>query len=178
MSAMHRPFFGRVAIGVLAAGATIALSACLPDFGPSGGTSIEPGSGSAEGGTVEETPTEAEDTDVFTMAVGDCYDDVTSGEITELPVVDCAQPHDNEIYYSHLMEGDTFPGEAAVTEEADTVCEEQFAGFVGVEYLESDLYYTSVYPTSQSWTGGDREILCAVYNPTEKTTGSLAGSMM
>lgn len=121
--------------------------------------------------------TESGDVDVFSLQVGDCInDDTLSGDVASAAAVPCGEAHDNEVYFSHMIEGDDFPGQEAVTTEADTACEQAFEEFVGVAYADSDLYFTHLTPTSGSWENGDREVLCLIYEPNQQVTGSLEGA--
>lgn len=115
-------------------------------------------------------------TDIFTVSVGDCVNDGSStGEISEVPVVSCSEPHDSEAYASVLMEDGEFPGDEAVSQRGDEECTAEFAGFVGLDYETSALDFAFYYPTESSWAQGDREILCLIVDPAGQTTGSLAG---
>ena len=125
-----------------------------------------------------DTPTgEGDSTDVFTIKVGDCLNDGgTEGEVSEVPVVDCAEPHDSEAYASILMDDGDFPGDSAVEDQAISDCTSEFNSFVGLDYQESTLDFAYYYPTEQSWANGDREILCLIVDPAGQVTGSLAGA--
>jgi len=113
-------------------------------------------------------------TDVFTLRVGDCLNDSTATETVEtVPTVPCPEPHDSEIYASIIIEGDTFPGAEDVLAEADAACLDAFSGFAGVEYADSKYFYSYYFPTESSWEGGDREILCTIYDEAGPVTGSL-----
>ncbi|KQO11876.1 hypothetical protein ASF06_04460 [Agreia sp. Leaf244] len=121
--------------------------------------------------------TEAGQADVFTVAVGDCFNDVSSEEISEVPVVPCDQPHDFEAYSAFDLAGDDFPGDDAVTQQAGDGCTPAFAEFNGVGYDDSTLYLGYLLPTEDSWTEqGDREVLCYIYEENVKTTGTLQGA--
>jgi hypothetical protein len=114
---------------------------------------------------------------VFDLAVGDCFDDpVTEGEVSSVSAVDCAQPHDNEVYAVYEYSGDSYPGEEAMSAAADEGCAAEFEDFVGIPYLESALYVTHLTPTQDSWDGGDREIVCVLSEPGEKLEGSMEGA--
>ncbi|GAB2489626.1 septum formation family protein [Nocardiopsis aegyptia] len=123
------------------------------------------------------------DNNVFELNVGDCFIDsemeaVLGGEgVSEVPLVDCAEPHDSEFFVAEDMPEGEYPGDEAVSAEADELCEGQaFTDFVGVPYEESLLLALPLTPTEQSWdTVDDREIICYVYHPDEMVTGSLAG---
>ncbi|HEY6414866.1 MAG TPA: septum formation family protein [Acidimicrobiales bacterium] len=136
------------------------------------------GSDSDEPARDEDTDevTEAGDADVFEMAVGDCLvDQSLTGEVTEVPVVPCDQPHASEIFYSHIIDGDTLPDPTAMEAIVDEQCVGNFEGFVGMPYEQSVLEVTWLEPTAGSWDAGDRELLCMVADPAGDVTGSLAG---
>jgi hypothetical protein len=115
--------------------------------------------------------------DVFTIAVGDCLNDNgVDDEVSEVPVVDCADPHDSEAYASVLLPDGDFPGDDSVETQAVAQCTDEFATFIGLDYAQSSLQLAYFYPTQTSWEQGDREILCLVVDPAGQTTGSLAGA--
>jgi hypothetical protein len=121
--------------------------------------------------------TEAGQADVFTIAVGDCFNDVDAEEISEVPVVPCDQPHDYEAYSAFDLTGDTFPGDDVVTQQAGDGCTPAFAEFNGLGYDDSSLYLGYLLPTEDSWTGqNDREVLCYIYEENVQTTGTLQGA--
>lgn len=116
--------------------------------------------------------------DVFSLRVGDCVntDSTMADEISGLPMVPCDQSHTDEVYFSYMVEGDEFPGEDAIIAEAEQKCVPAFEEFVGAGYQDSALDYWPMYPTEGSWSDGDREVLCLVYDPSAETVGSLAGA--
>lgn len=118
--------------------------------------------------------------DVFSITVGDCTNDgsdATSGTVSTVAAVPCADPHDNEVYYAEDLPDPEFPGADAVIDAADTICYDAFAGFVGLDYESSRYGYYALYPTEQSWATGDREVLCLVYDYSGgQLTGSAAGT--
>jgi hypothetical protein len=131
---------------------------------------------------------EAGELDAFSIKVGDCVDNVVtdsaSTEVESVGGVPCAQPHQAEAYHAFdLPEGDgTFPGDAAVGEQADAGCIAAFQGFVGLAYEQSALDYTWLVPTLASWDErDDREVLCFVIEPGPTgelipLTGTVAGA--
>lgn len=123
------------------------------------------------------TSTASAGADVFTIKVGDCLDDAAlEGQVSKVPTVDCAQPHDSEAYSSITMDGKSFPGADAVKSQSESGCTAAFNTFVGIDYNASKLAYSYYYPTAESWAQGDREILCIISDPAGKTTGSLKGA--
>ncbi|MCR2800548.1 MULTISPECIES: septum formation family protein [unclassified Microbacterium] len=148
---------------------TACSAASLPD------TSSEPVR-DAESGQVTES---SEAVDVFAIRVGDCLNtsELTGEtELESVPVVPCEEPHEDEVYHAFDVEGSEYPGTDALAAEADETCIAEFGTFVGTPWEESALEYWPMYPSEQSWAGGDREILCIAYDPSQLVTGTLAGA--
>lgn len=120
--------------------------------------------------------TEAGDADVFSLRVGDCYNDTSGESISDVPAVKCSDPHDNEIYFTFVMPAGEWPGDEAITAAAEEQCGAQFDIFVGLPYAESVLDWYPITPLEEGWNEiDDREILCAVWDTTGQISGSLAG---
>jgi hypothetical protein len=120
---------------------------------------------------------------VFDLAVGDCIippPDDGSGIVTDdVFVVPCNQPHDQEIYYAFDVAGpsDPYPGDAELAVIWEERCLQEFEPFVGIDYEFSVLGAGALYPTSDSWAQGDREVLCYVFDFFgDSLTGSMQGS--
>jgi hypothetical protein len=127
--------------------------------------------------TAPPTTAGPEDANVFTLEVGDCLvDDTAEGEVREVPVVPCDQPHTSEIYYSHTLSGDTLPSQSEMEDIVDAECVSRFEGFVGIPYPDSALLVTWLEPTPGSWAAGDRELLCLASGPAGEVVGTLEGS--
>lgn len=160
----------RLTMVAVAAAAALSLAGCSLLGSTFGGNSTSRG----EDGQVVERDDNA---DVFSIRVGDCLNDSSaSEEVTAVPLVPCSEPHDSEVFASIIMTGENFPGNDVVVAEADDACFERFEEFVGVPYLDSIYDFSYYFPTERSWAGGDREILCVIYDPAgQKLTGSLEG---
>lgn len=115
--------------------------------------------------------------DAFQVRVGDCFDDSSSlDEISSLPGVPCSDPHDNEAFAVFDVSVTTYPGDDAMGELANTSCIERFETFVGKDYESSTLDVFTMYPSTDSWTQNDREVVCAVYDMNAaKLVGSAKG---
>ena len=115
---------------------------------------------------------------VFTLEVGTCFDDTGESQVSSVPEVDCAEPHDNEVFaVFDYTETDTFPGNEALDAAATDLCIAQFQDYVGAAYIDSTLEVFPIIPTGTSWEDGDREVICALYNNDfSKLTGSMRGS--
>jgi hypothetical protein len=115
---------------------------------------------------------------VFSLEIGTCFDDSAEGEISEVPEVDCSEPHDNEVFaLIEYTETDVFPGSDAMQAAAKELCIGEFEAYVGLDYPTSALEVFSITPTDGSWDDGDREIICALYNlDFSKLTESMEGA--
>lgn len=121
----------------------------------------------------------ASEGNVFSLAVGDCFDDPSesAGEISDVAIVDCTEPHDNEVFHVIDVADGTFPGDAALAEQAQAECLPAFEAYVGTTYEESALDVFPITPTAGSWEAGDRQVVCALYDvDLAKLTGSMQGT--
>lgn len=143
-------------IAIVVAVATVACSDDTP-----GRVAGEPGVTSA--GTLS----------VFDLLKGDCLaDQEVEGllvEVESLEVVPCSDPHRLEVFAEFQVETDNglYPGEGEVIAQADAGCLEEFSKYTGVEYFtQSDLHFTYLFPTLDSWTGPkeDKTVVCVVWS--------------
>lgn len=168
---MSKSFFmntRRILFGFMLVGGMAALTAC-------GAISeaVDEAAKEAEADASQEAAA-GENTDVFTIKVGDCLNDQSAAEqVTEIPKVSCDKPHDSEVFASGESAAAEWPGEEALTAEADKLCESEFATFVGISYDESSLTIGSYTPAKESWADGDRKIDCVIGSADGQTTGSL-----
>lgn len=114
--------------------------------------------------------------DVFALRVGDCMNTVDAELVSEVPVVPCAEPHDDEVYFDFTLDDGDYPGDDAILEAADSGCLPEFDRFVGLAYDASTLDYYAYRPSEESWAGGDRIISCVIWDPAGQVTGSLQGA--
>lgn len=114
---------------------------------------------------------------VLELGVGDCLrSEDLRAEPAVTVAVDCAEPHDAEIYAATELPDGDYPGVDAVRAAADDFCLPLFEEFVGVTYLESELDVYPLLPSEDGWnTAGDREILCVLVAPGD-VTGTLEGA--
>jgi len=114
--------------------------------------------------------------DVFALRVGDCMNTVEEELVTEVPVVPCSDPHDEEVFFDFTLDDGDFPGDDAVLDAAETRCLSEFDVFVGLAYDSSTLDFYAYRPTEESWAGGDRVVSCVIWDPAGQVTGSLQGT--
>ena len=193
VSEARRYLPGRAALAALAVGAVLSLSACgLPFLPPAlQGAEPEPSPTPVESeesveeetepvATEEPEPLGAQDEDVFILRIGDCINEWSADSeenVSSVPKIDCAEPHDLEVYYEGILdESGPYPGRDALGEMVNEGCVDAFEDFVGLDHMESALDFSSLMPTEESWDAGDREYLCLVGQYGEQTSGTLEDS--
>ena len=113
---------------------------------------------------------------VFELAVGDCFDDAGGTQISEVPIVDCAEPHDNEVFRVYDVADGDYPGDDALVQQAVATCLPALDDYVGDADVASQLDAFPITPTAGSWEDGDREVVCALYDADlAKLEGSMRG---
>ncbi len=113
---------------------------------------------------------------VFDLEVGQCFDDPDDfSEVSDVDIVDCAEPHDNEVYHLFdVADADDYPGLTVIETAATDGCLAAFDGYVGTPYADSVLDIRYLYPSEDTWGEGDREVICSLYNLNdEQMTGSM-----
>lgn len=118
--------------------------------------------------------------DAFHVRIGDCFDDTgLTDEVSSLPGVPCSEPHDNEAYAVFDLTIEIYPDDDTLWELANASCVERFESFVGLDYDSSSLEISTMYPTHESWTQNDREVVCAVFDMNaNKLVGSVQGQRL
>lgn len=93
-------------------------------------------------------------------------------------VIDCAEPHDYEVYHVFAWPGtDDYPDWAASLESGWEVCQSTFEGYVGIEWVNSLYDYEVVAPPPEQWDLGERTMKCVLYDIFDDTTvGSALGT--
>lgn len=121
---------------------------------------------------------------VFELRPGDCLypDDDTVGEVGDIKAVPCREPHTQEVFATpeYPDEGGVYPGEAVIQQFADAACLEAFGSYTGTDYLNSDLFFTYLHPSVDSWNDDDRQVVCVIVAPGEPGTeaaGEMTGSV-
>jgi hypothetical protein len=111
------------------------------------------------------------------LQVGDCVNNLqNSTNVQSLPGVPCAQPHEGEVFaVFDLPGGTTYPGRDAVREQVATECNARLATYSPSAQNDSSVGLFSVYPQEQSWTSGDREVVCIATADNGTVTGSIKG---
>lgn len=115
---------------------------------------------------------------VFSVKPGQCFTTPTTvkAELSSLQRVSCTTPHTQEAYASVAFQpsaaavasgaptGDSaFPGADVLTAFAKGACAQRFGSYVGIDYLDSSLFFTYLLPSARSWEqDDDHTVLCFV----------------
>lgn len=125
---------------------------------------------------------DAGDVSAFDIRIGDCFDDAgvfSEGdtEVSKVPAIPCAEPHDNEVYAVFDVSLSSFPEGDEMSTIAFDSCLERFQPFVGKDYESSSLDIATLYPSRESWDRqDDREVVCVVFDVNaKKLVGSVKG---
>jgi hypothetical protein len=125
---------------------------------------------------------EADARSVFEVEPGMCFEtpQEVEAQVDDLAEVSCDQPHGQEAYavvtFTPDEDSDAFPGEEALQAFADGHCAEEFRGYVGIDYLDSALFFTYLVPSPRSWEQDDRQVLCMITTAGEPLRGSVKDS--
>ena len=108
---------------------------------------------------------------VFSLRAGECLNSSQNGlSVTVLP---CASPHGAEVFATFSLAGSSWPGSAAVEQQAASGCQDRVASYLNPALLNAGLTQEYVYPDQTAWKAGVRTAVCEV----SSTTGPLTGSV-
>jgi hypothetical protein len=117
------------------------------------------------------------------LQVGDCFDDTGHGtaEGGELTQVDCNAPHDAEVFGVPTLPGEAgapYPGNDETDRLSDELCLNEFAAYVGIDFMESRWEFYYYLPSEQTWNAfDDRLVVCILHDPLfDKIEGSQKNS--
>ena len=120
---------------------------------------------------------------VFSLKVGDCYNGAVASveehiEVTDVELVSCDDPHQNEVYAVFELPDSSWKGDGYVFEQAEMSCVARFEAFVGIEYELSTLWADIIYPLEEGWKeNDDRRVTCSITEESAmKVSGSAKGS--
>lgn len=113
---------------------------------------------------------------VFDLRAGDCLDAPPdlSGEVDDIQLVPCDDPHTQEVYAVVAHPDERFPGVDEMVGFADGACLTELESDLSLT-LDDGVFISYLLPTFEGWTSNeDREITCVLVFPDEGTvTGSV-----
>jgi hypothetical protein len=128
---------------------------------------------------------------VFSVEVGQCFQapSKVQAELSSLTRTACTKPHTREAYAiltyapvdpasgSSTAGASAYPGSDALSTFAKGACAQRFRSYVGVDYLDSSLFFTYLFPSVRSWEqDDDRKVVCFVTTTGGELTSSVKGS--
>lgn len=101
------------------------------------------------------------------LRTGDCFNSADAGEISEVHGVPCGEPHEYEVFAvgDYGAENAAFPSDAEMELAFGAVCEPAFEPYVGTPYATSAIFGSMITPSEGSWSDGDRQFVCVLYEP-------------
>ncbi len=102
--------------------------------------------------------------EVATADVGDCFERPSdTSAIGDFDTVNCDEPHFGEVYFKFDIADGDYPGNEAVTQQANDRCISEFETYVGVTFADSIYGIFPVTPTEETWNDADdREVICVL----------------
>ena len=116
-----------------------------------------------------------------TLAVGTCLFRAPSesgrDEDRLTFAVDCAAPHQGEVFHRFDLEFPVYPGEQVAGAQAEQSCAAVFGDYIGIPAERSRLNFLYFYPSAGSWADS-HVVQCIVYGstPDEYFRTSLLGA--
>jgi hypothetical protein len=108
---------------------------------------------------------------VFSLRAGDCLNSSPNG--LSVTILSCATPHQAEVFATFSLTGSSWPGNAAVQQQASSGCANRIAGYLNPQLLNAGLSQQFVYPNQEAWQAGVRTVVCEV----SSAGGPLSGSV-
>lgn len=108
---------------------------------------------------------------VFALRPGECLDSGSSG--LSFTLLACSKPHDAEVFARFALTGSSWPGSAAVQQEAGNGCADRLGGYLNPQLASAGLAQEYIYPDQSAWQAGERTVVCEVRSPTGPLTGSV-----
>jgi hypothetical protein len=112
------------------------------------------------------TPPGAVKQDVSTLKAGECTTFIPYDRVGDVTVIDCAQPHREEVYAVLTLPGSKYPGDTEVENQADELCNDKLDSLLTDDAklpAGTDTYY--LFPTRFLWATGDHSITCMIQLP-------------
>ncbi len=104
----------------------------------------------------------------FDIEAGDCFGvSGDSEQISDVDAVPCNEPHTYEAYHVAEHETAAYPTEAELDGIFDQLCIAGFEPYVGAPYDTSDIWANFMTPSEQSFSEGDREYVCYLFEPVD-----------
>jgi hypothetical protein len=108
------------------------------------------------------------------LATGDCITDIPDGTLVKIvPKTECSEPHAGEVYAVLTMPDGQYPGQSTI-DEWQNKCPDELESYSADAATDDSIGVFVLYPTSETWAQGDREIVCLATTE-DKRSGSIKG---
>jgi hypothetical protein len=108
---------------------------------------------------------------VYGLRAGECVNSSPNG--LSVTILSCGVPHQAEVFATFNLTGSSWPGGAAVQQQASSGCADRIASYLNPQLLSAGLTQEYVYPNQQAWRAGVRTVVCEVSSATGPLTGSV-----
>ncbi|WP_159623094.1 septum formation family protein [Ruania rhizosphaerae] len=158
------PMIAAVAVGValvLIVG-TLGFRALFQDEPPPTPPAADPTSATPTPTAEPPTPTASPGAvSEFDLTVGQCLDAYELGD-PEMPLADCADPHQFEVFAQEESAEEDYPGEEEMTTAGDEFCRESLLAELPEDLDTTPVVYRTISPSPETWETGDRRLTCIV----------------
>jgi Septum formation len=108
---------------------------------------------------------------VYGLRAGECLNSSQNG--LSVTILSCATPHQAEVFATFSLTGSSWPGDAAIQQQASNGCTDRIGSYLNPQLLNAGLIQQYVYPNQDAWQAGVRTVVCEV----SSASGPLSGSV-
>ncbi len=111
------------------------------------------------------SPTTAAPTaSLYDLEIGDCFSGLARNRDLRIRLQPCNRRHQAEVYGTLELDNRRFPGADVLRRRTATFCAQAFVGYTGEPVGPgTEVAFTEVVPTLESFTAGDRRALCVAH---------------
>jgi Septum formation len=108
---------------------------------------------------------------VFSLRAGECINSSPNG--LSVTIRSCTTPHDAEVFATFRLTGSSWPGGAAIQQEASDGCLSRVSGYLNPQLTGAGFTQEYVFPDQQAWQAGVRTVVCEIRASSGQLTGSV-----
>jgi Septum formation len=108
---------------------------------------------------------------VFGLRAGECINSSPNG--LSVTIRSCTTPHDAEVFATFRLTGSSWPGGAAIQQDASNGCVSRVAGYLNPQLANAGFTQEYVFPDQQAWQAGVRTVVCEIRAASGQLTGSV-----
>jgi hypothetical protein len=108
---------------------------------------------------------------VFSLRPGECLNSAPNG--ADVTLLACSVPHDAEVFATFSLAASSWPGDAAVQDQASNGCQNRIAGYLNPQLAGAGLAQEFFYPDHAAWRAGVRTVVCEISSSTGQLTGTV-----